>query len=123
MYLFKYLLNVSDESVGEIKTSLNAISLLPMLIDQYKIQNTNNNKYISNDEISVSSDNDNDIIMDKYVVLIQTNQTRKQKQRKYFKKYNQHHSSSMHSNQSQSSITDKQEFLNFFDDEVNKNDK
>eukprot|EP00483_Globobulimina_turgida_P000959 UN00961 len=125
MYLFEYLLSLSNEVIGEIQTSLNVMSYLPTLIDQYHInirRQSNQLKQIEperNDRDEYDADYDADyiksaIIMDGYITLIQTKQRRKIKQRKYYELHQKCLNSgnpSLHK-----PITDRKEFLDFFDE-------
>eukprot|EP00483_Globobulimina_turgida_P012751 UN12775 len=82
MYLFEYLLSVSNEVIGEIQTSLNVRSYLPTLIDQYNIsirRESNHSKSIETTEVPQRSDEDEAtaIIMEGFVTLIQPKEQRK----------------------------------------------
>eukprot|EP01083_Nonionella_stella_P052757 139856_1 len=150
MYLFEYLLSLSDESVGEIKTSLDAVSLLSMMIDQYKLKTRlNHQKLIRFKKVKMKSNtirhikwssrqkmiepgacNANDcnsnhkmdtdphigsaIIMNEHATLLQTRLQRKAKQEKYFKLRESSTRNATNLTQ-KPPITDKHEFLDFFD--------
>ena len=119
MYLFKYLLDLNDESIEDINTSLNVISVISMLTDQYKIAKFRQKKKnkLNNDD---NSDESGDaLIMDEHVILILPKRKRKMEQRKYYQLYHQQSMSKSHDSLNishQESITDPQEFLNFFDE-------
>ena len=124
MYLFKYLLDLNDESIEDINTSLNAISVISMLTDQYKIENLIKRKEKLNNDDDNSGKSGNELIMDEHVTLILPKHKRKMEQRKYYRFYQQSMSENHVSlnKPHQESITDAQEFLNFFD-ELYKNSK
>ena len=126
MYLFEYLLKLNDECISAIQTAINVLSILPMLIDQYQIKfQSKSNQFKQKKELI---NHNKALIMDDYIVLLTTKNKRKLQQQKRFKQFE--HSSSNNNdniNQSSSSISsiyDKNEFLQFFDEVViDKNHK
>ena len=107
MYLFAYLLGVTSDCIAEIKTSLAVISMLSLLIEQYGIKHTRCPKAKAT-ETNVCAE----IIMDEYVTLLATKSSRRRRQHQFYKL---HHSTPIPKAPSTRPLTDRVEFLDFFD--------